>query len=101
MKRYFSTFLLMTLLYLSGNAQDSKGIKNTEPRSTFEININGKNYQIGEDEELKLDTILSKTLISIKLSKFKKFDNSSISFEYPRHLSFEFEQDFGYKNWTL
>ncbi|MEP6845357.1 MAG: hypothetical protein ABI861_05115 [Panacibacter sp.] len=82
-------------------AQENNIKSSKEPKSSFELKINGKIYLIKEEEELKLDTILSNPSISIKLSDFKKFDNSHISFQYQRHLSFEYEEDEGYKNWTL
>ena len=73
---------------------------NKEPKSKFTLSINGKKYEISEDDELVLDTII-KPKISIKLSEIKKFENSSISFDYPRNMFYEFSQDFGYKNWAL
>ncbi len=96
----FLTFILEIFLCLNSQAQGLKDKNNIEPKSIFEVNVNGKKYQISEDEELKIDALLKPT-ISIKLSEYKNFDNSSISFRYPGHLSFEFEQDFGYKNWTF
>jgi hypothetical protein len=48
-----------------------------------------------------LDLTASKPSISIKLSDRKKFEAASLSFDYPRHLSFEFEKDAGLKTWTL
>jgi hypothetical protein len=93
--------LLFSIACLHAKSQNEKSTGTTEPKSTFEVSINGKIYPIAEDETLKLDTILSKPAISVKLSDYKLFDNTSISFNYPRHLSFEFDHDFGYKNWTL
>jgi hypothetical protein len=93
------TFLLATCL--PGQAQDLKNNSGNEPKSNFEVTINGKKIKITEDEAFVIDTVLVKPTISIKLSPLKKFDNASISFDYPKHLSFAFEQDYGFKNWTL
>jgi len=101
MKGILFTSILTFVLSCEGQTQDLKNTSNTEPRSGFEVNINGKIYKALENEEFTIDTLLLKPKITIKLSANKKFDNSSISFEYPRNLSFEFTQDFGYKNWTL
>jgi hypothetical protein len=99
MKGPFAFFLLF--IYLNSCAQEIKINSSQEPKSTFEISISGKSYLIKEGEELRLDTTLSKPLITIKLADYKKFDNSSISFDYPGYFSFEYEQDSGYKNWTF
>jgi hypothetical protein len=101
---YINSLLLGTIsliLCLSGRAQEIKNKSHLEPKSTFQVTVNGKNYEVSEEEDLKIDTLKLKATISIKLSKRKKFDNSSISFEYPRHLAFDFEEDAGYKSWTF
>lgn len=100
MKRKFLALLLTATCYYS-QGQDLKKSEYAEPETIFKVSINGKSYDVSENEDLKLDTTLSKPTISIKLSDYKKFKTPSISFEYPRHLAYEFEQDFGYKNWTF
>jgi hypothetical protein len=97
MKRLIITASLISCL--SGYAQQPGN--NTEPKATFDVLINGRAYQVSENEQLVLDTTLSKPRISIRLADYKKFDNSSLSFDYPRHLSFEFLRDTGYENWTF
>jgi len=44
---------------------------------------------------------VSKPSILIKLSDRKKLVAASLSFDYPRHLSFEYEKETGLKTWTL
>lgn len=100
MKALFFTCILLTSCWIAGNSQDLKTSVNAEPKATFEVTINGKQYTLTESEELSLDTLL-KPKLSIRLSEYKLFDNASFSFKYPRHLSYEFSQDFAYKNWTL
>jgi hypothetical protein len=99
MKTIFLALICMLASCLPVQAQDQKN--NTEPKSNFEVTINGKKIKIAEDEEFIIDSVLVKPTISIKLSALKKFENASISFDYPKHLTFEFEQDYGFKNWTL
>src|SRR6478736_1532466 len=100
MKRKFLTLLLSTSCFYS-QSQDLKNIGNTEPLSIFKLTINGKTYNVSENEELKLGSVISNPTISIKLSDYKVFKTSAISFKYPRNLSYEFAQDLGYKNWTF
>ena len=95
-------FLLICLIVLStGSSAQEITVGSKEPITEFEVNIGGKVYLFKEGEIKKLDTVLSKPSISIKLADYKKFDNGAVSFQYPRHLSFEFEKDAGYKGWTL
>jgi len=101
MKLSIFGFISMLVCCSAGQSQDLKNVSNAEPRSTFELNINGKKYIVSEDEELKLDTLISKPVISVKMSKYKKFNNAYVSFDYPRNLSYEFDEDAGYRNWTL
>lgn len=93
--------LIITLHFLNTQAQEPQNKSSIEPKPIFKLTINGKNYDVSEDEELKIDSLLSRAVISIKLSNYKRFDNSSISFEYPRYMSFEFEQEPGFTNWTF
>jgi hypothetical protein len=93
--------ILFAVLCCSFTLAQTPKDSGAEPKSTFEVTINGKKYQMTENEPLKLDTSFSKPTINIKVSDYKKFDNSIISFQYPKHLSYQFEQDYGYKIWTL
>lgn len=93
--------LLFSAGYFFAQSQNLKNPQNAEPAEIFELNINGKTYNILENQELRLDTLLSKPTISIKLLGYKIFKESSISFEYPRHLLYDFEQDFAFKNWMF
>src|SRR5580693_1297261 len=97
MKQIFLLSLILILSYLNLSAQESKDSTSPEPKNSFEVLINGKNYRVVEGESLKLDTILSKPTISIRLSDRKKFETASLSFEYPKHLSYEYEMNPGIK----
>jgi hypothetical protein len=95
----FSVLLIFS--FLNARAQGAKDSGAMEPKNRFEISIDGKTYQVVEGQVLKLESTLSKPSISIKLSDLKKFEAASLSFDYPKHLSFEYEKDPGLKTWTL
>lgn len=94
--------LIAILLIFCPDAQSqNSSTAREEPGAIFEITINGKSYPILQGESLKLDSIIDKPVISVKLSDYKIFNKSSLSFRYPAFMSYEFQQDFGFKNWTL
>jgi hypothetical protein len=95
----FSVLLIFS--FLNARAQGAKDSGAMEPKNRFEISIDGKTYQVVEGQVLKLESTLSKPSISIKLSDLKKFEAASLSFDYPKHLSFEYEKDSGVTTWTL
>jgi hypothetical protein len=100
-KQIFPLSLILIFSFLKAGAQVAKDSSVREPKNGFEVLINGKIYQVVEGEVLTLDTTLSKPSISIRLSDRKKLETASLSFEYPKHLSFEFEKDTGINTWTL
>jgi hypothetical protein len=95
----FSAMLIFS--FLGARAQGAKDSGAMEPKNRFEITIDGKTYQVVEGQVLQLESTLSKPSISIKLSDLKKFEAASLSFDYPKHLSFEYEKDSGVTTWTL
>jgi hypothetical protein len=95
----FSVLLIFS--FLNARAQGAKDSGAMEPKNRFEISIDGKTHQVVEGQVLKLESTLSKPSISIKLSDLKKFEAASLSFDYPKHLSFEYEKDSGVTTWTL
>lgn len=101
MRQIFPITLILIFSFLNASAQEARDSGAIEPKNRFEIIIDGKTYQVVEGQILTLDSTLSKPSISIKLSDRKKFETASISFEYPKHLSFEYEKDSGLKTWTL
>lgn len=94
-------FLLAAGLFTWAQEQEPENKAPAEPKTTFEISINGKKYQLAENEELKIDSVLSSLVISIKLADNKKFESSRMSFDYPKNLSYGFEENPGLKSWTL
>jgi hypothetical protein len=100
--RTISLFSLMLVFsFLKVGAQEAKDSGAIEPKNKFELIVNGKTYQAIEGQLLTLDSTVSKPSISIKLSDRKQFAASSLFFDYPRHLSFEYEKSTGLKTWTL
>jgi hypothetical protein len=92
---------MLVFSFLNGSAQEAKDSGAIEPKNRFELIINGKTYQAVEGQPLTLESTISKPSISIKLSDRKQFAAASLSFDYPRHLSFEYEKETGLKTWTL
>ncbi|MFT4695373.1 MAG: hypothetical protein ACI8RY_000529 [Urechidicola sp.] len=87
--------ILIAYIFILGNSftQESK----EKAEATFVININGKEYTINEGEELKIDT----STIFVKMAEYRKIKTEYLSFNYPSNFSFEFDKEFGFKNWTL
>ncbi len=98
MKKVIVIILLLKFsLAISQTKNDSYRI---EPKTIFEVIVNGKKYQLSENEQLNLDTLV-KPVISIKQSPFKNFENASYVFSYPRNLSFDYSGQPAIQNWTL
>lgn len=84
-------FLLMSQLVL---AQEND---NQAPILKLDVEVNGEKYQINDGESI----VVNGNTIKVKSSDLLTFDFSALTFDYPKHFAFEYEQDFGYKNWTL
>ena len=97
----FIILLLFIFSKIAVFAQDQNPKPGNEPKSGFILTIDGKPYNLLEGEQLKLDKNLDHPVISVRLADFRTFDNGSLKFNYPAFYSFEFDQDYGYKNWTL
>jgi hypothetical protein len=95
---FIASFFLTCFI---ANGQDVSNTTYSEPPTIFQLTINDKVYPLCEGENLRLDTTISKPTISIKTENYKQFNIQAISLRYPKNLSFQFEQDYGYKNWTL
>ncbi len=89
-------FFALVLLSFTVLAQDK-----SEPKSSFTLSINGEPYTVTEGQLLKLDHDITKPVITVKLAENKQFDNSFASFLFPRNFSYEYEEETGFKNWTL
>ncbi len=101
MRQIFPFSLILIFSFLNVRAQEATDSGAMEPKNRFEITIDGKTYPVVEGQLLKLESTLSKPSISVKLSDRKKFEAASLSFDYPKHLSFEYEKDSGVTVWTL
>lgn len=96
MKNYF---LLLAFSFIAnyGLCQNSNSGNTNTPKATFIVEINDQEYIVNEGEELKVES----TTVKVRMAEYKKFDNGAISFNYPNNFSYEYEEDFGYRNWTL
>lgn len=75
--------------------------ENSAPKSSFVLEINGVEYYLSDGETLQLDSTYTKPTVTVRMSEYRRFDNEAISFDYPNHFAYQYEQDFGYRNWTL
>ncbi len=75
-------------------AQESDAIA---PKLKFNIEINGEKHQIADGDSI----VINEDLIKVTSSDVVTFDYGALSFDYPKNFAFEFDQDFGYKIWTL
>ena len=93
--KFISTCFLF--LFLLGNtfAQSS------DSKSTFVVTINGQKHTISEGDELIIPPSTKETTVSVSQAAFKKFNGGILSFNYPSNFSYQFEQDVGFKNWTI
>jgi hypothetical protein len=92
---------MLIFSFLNVSAQEATDSGAIEPKNRFEVIVNGKTYQAEEGQPLTLDSTVAKPSIFIILSDRKRFDAASLSFDYPRHLSFEYEKSTGLKTWSL
>lgn len=67
------------------------------PSINLEVQIDGENYQVQAGDTLRLED----QEIIINVLDNLTFDFGILSFEYPRYFSFSFEEDFGFKGWSL
>ncbi|MGH1385666.1 hypothetical protein [Kordia sp.] len=93
----FSVLLLS--LFLVGNLYFAQAQSDAtkEPKAGLIVTINGKKHTISEGETIKQNG----TTVSVKIADSRTFNNGTISFSYPSNLGFEYEEDFGYKNWMF
>lgn len=89
------TFLLFLFYLISFSLQGQQD--HTAPVLNLEITVNGQTYHIRDGDTLNIGN----DQISVKTSDLLNFDFGAISFDYPHHYAFEFEEDYAYKNWTL
>lgn len=98
---------ILNILFIAGFicqislAQERNITLEEEPKATFIVTIDGKEYAIEEGETAQLDSICGTPNVSIKIGEVRKFDSGSLSFDYPKSYVYEYTKDFGYKNWTL
>lgn len=100
MRRLFLSLLFFKSAIAFSQPGNNKVNYAKEPETNFEVFVNDKRYVIAESKELNLDTLIKPRII-VKQSDYKKFENASFSFEYPKHLAFEFEESMGINTWTL
>lgn len=74
---------------------------NETPTSSYKITINGKEYVVNSGETLELKGTFTDPTIAVESTNYKHFKNGIIEFDYEKQFGYQFEEDLGYKNWTL
>ncbi|MEM9820561.1 MAG: hypothetical protein AAF985_05795 [Bacteroidota bacterium] len=98
MKVYWVLFVVILWSGKSLAQAPAKSSTKEAPKSIFIIQVNGKEQVLSEGQDYQID---ANTSISVKLADFRQFDIGTISFDYPSNFGFSYEEDLGYKNWTL
>ncbi|MBA4058606.1 MAG: hypothetical protein C0490_28075, partial [Marivirga sp.] len=93
MNQNFKLLFLLSLFHFSAMGQN----ENSEPLTNLDIIVNGEKFHIKDGDTLNV----SGNQIIVKSLNYLTFDFGTVRFDYPRYFTFSFEQEFGYKNWTL
>ena len=94
-KQILIVSLLMFGIVLPSIAQNPR--EQNRPLMKLDVLIDGKPYTIHDGDTLQYD---SKSIV-VRTSQYMTFDFEGLTFDFPKHFSSEFEQDEGYKTWTL
>jgi hypothetical protein len=92
MKFFFALLFLMIVDCAFGQSDEEN-----KPVLKLNVSINNQNFEVSDGDTLRYGNMN----VIVTTSSFMTFDFGSITFDYPKHFAFQFEEDFGYKNWTL
>jgi hypothetical protein len=95
LKRIWTISLLSVAIVSSLMAQSSSD--QNRPVLKLDVLIDGKQFSIHDGDTLQYD---SKSIV-IRTSQYMTFDFEALKFDFPKHLSNEYEHGEGYKTWTL
>lgn len=93
--------LLLVTCSLIGQEQDSLSANDIEPPLRLELTIDGKTYTLKDGDEIKLKDVAANPTVSVRSAAFRQFQFESVYFEYPTHFAYTYEEDFGYRIWSL
>lgn len=71
------------------------------PKSQIILEIDGQEYYLRDGQSLRLEGTFTNPTISVREADTRTFKTEDLQFDYPSHFAYEFEQDFGYRSWTL
>ncbi len=72
-----------------------------EPALQLELVVDGKVYHLKDGEQIKLSDLPPNPTVEVRSAPYRLFNYESIAFEYPTNFSFTFEEDLGYRIWSL
>ncbi|MGB1307957.1 MAG: hypothetical protein ACPG6B_03535 [Oceanihabitans sp.] len=93
----YKTFLTSFIFALISSFLQAQEPNTKAPVLKLDLEINGEKYEILDGESI----VVNGNTIKVNSSNFLSFDYSALKFDYPKHFAFEYDEDFGYKNWTL
>ena len=88
---------LRVLLLFAFTNTSAQNTENQEPKSAFILRIDGQEYIMSEGEELNINN----SVITVKLSPYRTFENEFISFNYPSYFGYDLEKEDSYYNWSF
>jgi hypothetical protein len=87
--------LLAVFFFQSAFSQTDFGIQ--KPKAKISVSINETEYTVSDGDTISHEG----DRIVVKTSEYLTFDYGILKFDYPNHFAFEYDEDFGYRNWTL
>ena len=90
-------FTLLLTSFIANVSFAQTGSANQKPVQKFYVTVNGRQYSTYEGDTLKAEG----REIIIRAANYLTFDYGALHFDYPGYFVYNFEEEEGYKNWTL
>ena len=93
--RTYIFILLSTIFSVNAYTQEET------PKSQIVLEINGEEYYFNDGQSIKLEGIFENPKITVRVADTRTLKIGSFQFDYPSHFAYQYDEDFGYRNWTL
>lgn len=94
MRTYFFILLILSLSFQTIGQQES-------PKSQIVLDINGEEYYFSDGQNIQLEGTFNNPKITVRVADTRTLKTESLQFDYPSHFAYQYEEDYGYRNWTL
>lgn len=91
------TPLIIIIALMISTVANAQVTDNQNPLTKLSVIINGEKYEVNDGESL----VVNGDTIVVNVSDIMTFDFGKVVFDYPNHFAFEYEEETGYKCWTL